>query len=88
MPDKELSDEQRVMKAELQQLPEINILQLIYRQKAYEGDAKDYEFSRISMKEHWRSGYYDTRNSLNHEEWLQFHGKPGIRSFDLHRIGE
>jgi len=88
VPDKELSEEQAEMKAELRQLPEINIMQLIYRQKAYEGDAKDYEFSRISMKEHWRSGYYDTRNTLNHQDWLQFHGTPGIRSYDLHRVGE
>ncbi|MDE2238901.1 MAG: patatin-like phospholipase family protein [Rhodospirillales bacterium] len=88
IPAAELSDEQRDMKTELMQLPEINLMQLIYRQKAYEGDAKDYEFSRISMKEHWRSGYYDTRNTLNHEDWLQFNGTPGIRCFDLHRTGE
>ena len=87
VPDTELSQEQRSMKAELQTLPEINILQLIYKQKAYEGDAKDYEFSRISMKEHWRSGYYDTRNTLKHEDWLSFNGQHGIRAYDLHRIG-
>ncbi len=85
IPAAQLSDEQRAAKEELKHLPEINIMQLIYKQKAYEGDAKDYEFSRISMKEHWRSGYYDTRNTLNHKNWLQFHGTPGIRSFDLHR---
>ncbi|MDE2391348.1 MAG: DUF3734 domain-containing protein, partial [Rhodospirillales bacterium] len=84
----ELSDEQRAMKAALKQLPEINILQLIYQQKAYEGDAKDYEFSRMSMKEHWRTGYYDTRNTLAHKDWLQFNGTPGIRCFDLHRLAE
>lgn len=88
VPDAELDQEQRHLKVELQTLPEINILQLIYKQKAYEGDAKDYEFSRISMKEHWRSGYYDTRNTLKHEDWLQFNGQHGIRSYDLHRIGE
>ncbi len=88
LPDTELSTEQLAMKEELRHLPEINILQLIYKQKAYEGDAKDYEFSRISMKEHWRSGYYDTRNTLIHKDWLQFQGKPGIRSFDQHRADE
>ncbi len=86
LPDDKLSEEQQQMKAELKQLPEINIMQLIYRQKPYEGDAKDYEFSRVSMKEHWRSGYYDTRNTLNHTDWLQFRGTPGIRSFDIHRV--
>ena len=34
-------------------LPEIAILHLIYQQKAYEGDAKDHEFSATSMREHW-----------------------------------
>ena len=42
-------------------LPEITILQMIYQQKTYEGDAKDYEFSGTSMREHWQSGYEDTK---------------------------
>ncbi len=88
IPDEKLNPEQLVLKASMNDLPEINILQLIYKQKAYEGDAKDYEFSRISMKEHWRSGYYDTRNTLAHQDWLQFSGTGGIRSFDIHRHGE
>lgn len=88
IPDEALSPEQRCLKTDLQTLPEINILQLIYKQKAYEGDAKDYEFSRISMKEHWRAGYYDTRNTLNHREWMVFNGQHGIRSYDLHRVGK
>jgi NTE family protein len=45
-----------------------NIVQLIYRPKAYEGDAKDYEFSRQSMEEHWRAGYYDAVRALRHPE--------------------
>jgi NTE family protein len=88
IPDEQLSPAQRDLKASMSCLPEINILQLIYKQKAYEGDAKDYEFSRISMKEHWRSGYYDTRNTLAHQDWLSFTGTGGIRSFDIHRSGE
>ena len=36
-----------------------NVVQLIYRPKSYEGDSKDYEFSRRSMEEHWRAGYYE-----------------------------
>ncbi len=88
VPNDKLNEEQRAIKASLERLPEINILQLIYQQKAYEGDAKDYEFSRISMKDHWRAGYYDTRNTLGHKEWLTFNGTGGINSFDLHRTGE
>ena len=45
-----------------------NIVQLIYRPKGYEGDSKDYEFSRRSMEEHWRAGYYDAVHALRHPE--------------------
>lgn len=47
-----------------------NIVHLIYRTQRYEGDSKDYEFSRLSMEEHWRAGYHDTRRSLRHPEVL------------------
>ncbi len=88
IPNEKLTEEQRAQKATLERLPEINIMQLIYRQKAYEGDAKDYEFSRLSMKEHWRTGYFDTRNTLAHAEWLEFSGTGGIRAFDIHRASD
>ena len=45
-----------------------NIVQLIYRAKGYEGDSKDYEFSRRSMEEHWRAGYRDAVYALRHPE--------------------
>jgi len=41
-----------------------NLVQLIYRAKQYEGDSKDYEFSRLSMEDHWRAGYHDTVSHL------------------------
>ncbi len=86
IPDEQLSEEQRRTKAELAHLSEINILHLIYQQKAYEGDAKDYEFSRLSMKEHWRAGYYDTRNTLAHKDWLTVKsGDRAIVTHDIHR---
>ena len=84
VPEERLTSAQRAQKAELMTLPQINILQLIYRQKAYEGDAKDYEFSRLSMREHWRAGYHDTRDTLKHKEWLEMlDGADGIRSHDI-----
>jgi Patatin phospholipase len=43
-----------------------NIVQLIHRPKDYEGDSKDYEFSRRSMEEHWQGGYYDAERALRH----------------------
>src|SRR6266852_863761 len=64
-----------------------NIVQLIYRPKGYEGDSKDYEFSRRSMEEHWRAGYYDAVHALRHPEIFE---RPTGRyetlvTFDLRR---
>ncbi len=44
----------------------MNIVHLIYRRKVYESHAKDYEFSRRSMEDHWTAGYDDTLRSLRH----------------------
>jgi NTE family protein len=45
-----------------------NIVELVYRPKGYEGDFKDYEFSRRSMCEHWQAGYDDAEEALRHPE--------------------
>jgi Patatin phospholipase len=37
------------------------IVHLIYRSRHYEGHSKDYEFSPLTMEDHWRAGYYATR---------------------------
>lgn len=71
IPEERLSEEERALKAELASLPEITILHLIYQQKAYEGDDKDYDFSAVSMREHWRAGYRDTKATLEHRDWLE-----------------
>ncbi|MGO8974368.1 MAG: patatin-like phospholipase family protein [Steroidobacteraceae bacterium] len=85
---------------EFQDLPELevlrpvasakayNIVQLIYRAKGYEGDYKDYEFSRLSMEEHWRDGYHDTVRMLRHPEVLQrSDSSEGVLTFDLGQHG-
>jgi NTE family protein len=46
----QLSEEERELKRALGHLPEIAILQLIYQQKAYEGDSKDHEFSHLDAR--------------------------------------
>lgn len=48
-----------------------NIVHLIYRAHDYEGFSKDFEFSRLSMDEHWKAGYNDTVRSLRHKEILK-----------------
>jgi len=86
VPDEALSDDERRMRDELADLPEITILHLIYQQKAYEGHAKDYEFSGTSMREHWQSGYEDTRRSLKRADWLAMPPPgAGIVVHDVHR---
>jgi len=61
-----------------------NLVQLIYRSKHYEGDSKDYEFSRLSMEEHWRAGYHDAVRTLRHPEALQRpRNQEGVSTFDL-----
>jgi NTE family protein len=61
-----------------------NIIHLIYRAKDYEGHSKDYEFSRLSMEEHWRVGYHDARRTLRHPEVLKRpNNHAGVFTFDL-----
>ncbi|WP_296707285.1 patatin-like phospholipase family protein [Rhodoblastus sp.] len=61
-----------------------NIVHLIYHAKNYEGAAKDYEFSRRTMEEHWSAGYAAGRKALSHPEVLQRpHNREGFRVFDF-----
>jgi NTE family protein len=65
-----------------------NLVHLIYRSKNYEGNSKDYEFSRLTMQDHWRAGYQDAVRTLRHPEVLE---RPknleGLSVFDLARDG-
>lgn len=86
VPDAALDEDQRLLKVRLADLPEITILHLIYQQRAYEGHAKDYEFSGTSMREHWESGYHDTRRTLARKDWLTMPpDDSGIVVHDVHR---
>ena len=62
----------------------ITIVHLIHRKSAYETQSKDYEFSRISMNEHWEAGRNDVRRTLGHKTWTN-RVKPtdGVSVFDL-----
>jgi NTE family protein len=61
-----------------------NIVQLIYQSATYEGQSKDYEFSRTTMDEHWLAGRRDAERTLAHPEVLQ---RPGgafaVQTFDF-----
>ncbi len=85
MPQDLMSAEDHRMLEELEHQPEMTILQLIYQQKAYEGHAKDFEFSATSMREHWASGYDDTKRTLKHQDWLTIPPPGGgIVTHDVH----
>src|SRR3954451_3340499 len=65
-----------------------SLVHLIYRARDYEGHSKDYEFSRLSMQDHWRAGYHDALRTLRHPEVL---ARPttadGVSTFDLEQDG-
>jgi NTE family protein len=61
-----------------------NIVHLIYRAQKYEGIAKDFEFSRRTMEEHWKTGYENARHTLGNPQVLQLPDRlDGVRTFDM-----
>jgi NTE family protein len=61
-----------------------NIVHLIYRSRKYEAHSRDYEFSSLSMHEHWRAGYEDASLTLQHPEIFQRPtNQEGVFTFDL-----
>jgi NTE family protein len=62
----------------------VTIVHLIHRRAAYETHAQDYEFSRLSVEEHWQAGRNDVAHTLRHPKWRK-HDKPekGVRVLDL-----
>src|SRR3569833_495692 len=89
VPSELLDDEQREMLQSLADLPRATILQMIYQQKSYEGNARDYEFSPDSMHEHWKSGHDDTARTLKRKDWREMPPKTvGVGTHDVHRLYE
>ena len=62
----------------------VDVVHLIYRSKHYESQSKDYEFSRLSMQEHWDAGRADMAHTLHDPRWLNRERKAhGVHVFDL-----
>ena len=62
----------------------VDVVHLIYRSKHYETQSKDYEFSRVSMQEHWDSGRADMAHTLHDKRWIDRSGNTtGVHVFDL-----
>jgi NTE family protein len=47
----------------------ITVMHLINRPTDHDTQSKDYEFSRLSVEEHWAAGRKDVETSLNHPAW-------------------
>src|ERR1051325_10416156 len=61
-----------------------NIVHLIYRAKSYEGIAKDFEFSRRTMEEHWKSGYDNAMQTLAPPGIIELPDRTeGVKVFDV-----
>ncbi len=45
-----------------------NIVELVYRSPTYEGQYKDFEFSRRTMTDHWQAGLADATKTFAHEQ--------------------
>jgi NTE family protein len=64
----------------------VTVVHLIYRRKGYEAQLRDFEFSRVSMREHWQAGQADMAHTLNHSAWLKRkRPRAGVHVFDLTR---
>ncbi len=59
-----------------------SVIHLIYQDKEWEGQAKDYEFSPRTMHEHWRSGLQDLQDTLAHTDWMNL--PPPTQEFVTH----
>jgi NTE family protein len=63
-----------------------NIVHLIYCDKAYETDFRDFQFGMPTMLEHWESGLDDIRDTLAQPGWLDLpENDAGFVTHDIHR---
>ena len=62
----------------------VSIMHLINRRELYETYSKDYEFSRATVNEHWKTGAQDARLSLDHRCWKERdRSRQGLITYDL-----
>ena len=62
----------------------ITIMHLINRRLDSASSAKDYEFSRATIRQHWEGGLDDVRRTCSHPDWANaMEIFDGVRAFDL-----
>jgi NTE family protein len=64
LPEEMVEDPDVKLLSEFAKEPSLIVVQLIYRDRAYEGSFKDVEFSRQTMLDHWASGLADGERSI------------------------
>ncbi|MCR8725731.1 DUF3734 domain-containing protein [Frigidibacter sp. ROC022] len=61
----------------------VTLVHLIHRKEGFEAESKDYEFSRLSMVEHWSSGRADVSHALSAPGWKnRQRGQAEMQIFD------
>jgi NTE family protein len=86
LPDTFADDPDLILLKEATSERAVTVVHLIYRRVSHETHSKDYEFSRLSMLDHWRSGATDVAETLESPRWKKRPiGEAGIHVFDLTR---
>lgn len=63
------------------------VVHLIYQRRGYETSTMDFEFSRITMEDHWRAGYDDVKETLACGQWINRRiPEDGFKTIDRRRI--
>lgn len=87
IPESERTNEDKALLDDLDDAGVVNIIHLIYQRRSYEYQAADYEFSSLSMNDHWNAGLEDTLKTLGHHDWLQPPEREiGVTVHDVHRL--
>jgi NTE family protein len=64
----------------------VTLIHLIHRSKNRAIHSKDYEFSRVSMHQHWEAGIEDGRKALKAEDWrIPPDALDGLAVYDIDR---
>ncbi|MDE2129061.1 MAG: DUF3734 domain-containing protein [Betaproteobacteria bacterium] len=63
-----------------------NVIHLIYKDKPYDGQDKDFQFGRATMRAHWNSGLQTVQRTLAHTHWFDLPSaeRPFV-THDVHR---
>ena len=65
---------------------QMDIVELIYRSRDFQGAQKDIEFARATMLERWQQGVSDARAALDLQPWLEpAPPEVAVRTFDVLR---